>query len=229
MPAVTQGTGNSVVDAIFSVATDNRVRMAMLMGAWLESGWNPAAVGDHGNSHGIFQINLPFHPSMNAAKAHDPVQAATYMLKSYQAGVSRVTPALWNTDPALASATAAFYAERPAVMYPSSRIQSGWPKVSSAMQGKPIDGNYGEGNALDDANSGGILDLSGGTGQSLSERIFWPIGNFLNWIYIGSIIAGGTLIMAVGFYLLFKNASSVGSVAANTRKAFVTVASLGRK
>jgi hypothetical protein len=121
--------------AIWSVTSDNQVRQAMLMGAQLESGMNPNAVGDSGHSFGVFQIYLPAHPDMTEGKAKSISDATRFMLPSYASAVRRVPDGLWNSDPGLASATAAFYAERPKVMYPTARIRSGWPIVLGLMQG----------------------------------------------------------------------------------------------
>lgn len=54
---------------------------------WMyESGGNPNAHNPRGeNSWGLAQINLPFHPTMNAAKAQDPITALTYAYKLYRA------------------------------------------------------------------------------------------------------------------------------------------------
>jgi hypothetical protein len=126
---------NPVVDAILAKTTDRNTRLALLMGSNLESGWNPSAVGDNNTSFGPFQIHLPAHPGVTAAQAEDPGFAVDYMFGAYQAGVSRVPSSLWSSDPATAAATAAYYAERPAQMYPAPRVQAAWPGVSAAASG----------------------------------------------------------------------------------------------
>lgn len=37
-----------------------------------ESGFKTDAIGDYGNSHGVFQIHLPSHPTVTKELAHDP-------------------------------------------------------------------------------------------------------------------------------------------------------------
>lgn len=53
---------------------------------WMyESNGNPNAHNGNGeNSWGLAQINLPYHPTMNAAKAQDPITALTYAYKLYR-------------------------------------------------------------------------------------------------------------------------------------------------
>jgi hypothetical protein len=122
-------SGNPVVDAIDSLVANQRVRLAMLMGAHMESGWNRTAVGDHGNSFGPFQINAPTHPGVSVAQAEDPSWAVRYMLGPYTGGVAHVPDSLWSSDPKHAAALAAFYAERPKDMYGQRAIDSAWTDV----------------------------------------------------------------------------------------------------
>lgn len=37
-----------------------------------ESGYNPQAFGDHGNSRGLVQIHKPSHPTITDEQAYDP-------------------------------------------------------------------------------------------------------------------------------------------------------------
>lgn len=207
---------NSVVDSIRSVATDTRVALAMLMGAKLESNWNPTAVGDNGNSHGIFQINLPFHPSMSKATAQDPVAAARYMLPRYQDGVNKVSPALWNSDPAMAAATAAFYAERPARMYDSGRIRDVWPSVQSAATGDytGVDSLTGLPN-LNPADTFNIII------EDIKNFFRDMMGEGVNRIYFAMLYGAGFLMIGVGLYLLWKDSGKVANVATTTARAFL--------
>jgi len=127
----------------------------MLMGSSLESSWNAGAVGDNGTSFGPFQIHLPAHPGVSAAQAQDPTFAAKYMLPAYQNGVSKVAPGLWQSNPALAAATAAYYAERPAKMY--TGYDQKWSQVQAALNGANISGPVtgAAGGASDSGGSGG--------------------------------------------------------------------------
>lgn len=54
---------------------------------WMyESGGNPNAHNPNGeDSWGLPQINLPFHPTMTAAKAREPLTALRYAYKLYKA------------------------------------------------------------------------------------------------------------------------------------------------
>lgn len=122
-----------IINAVFQVTSDPLVRRAMLMGAQMESGMDPNSVGDQGTSYGAWQIHLPAHPEATVAKAEDPIWAANFMLPAYQKGVSEVSSGLWNQDPGMAAATAAFYAERPAKMYATSTVRSSWPIVQAAI------------------------------------------------------------------------------------------------
>ncbi|NIR14647.1 transglycosylase SLT domain-containing protein, partial [Candidatus Bathyarchaeota archaeon] len=53
-----------------------------------ESGWNPYAVGDHGNSHGLVQIYQPAHPGITVQQATNPHfalrWAANNLLQNYR-------------------------------------------------------------------------------------------------------------------------------------------------
>lgn len=205
--------GNVVVDAIMQATSDSRTRMAMLMGSKLESGWNPESVGDHGTSFGPFQIHLPAHPGVSAAQAKDPVFAAKYMAGAYQQGVNKVNPGLWNSDPAMAAATAAFYAERPAVMYPTSRYRAAWSEVSAALSGAPV----GTGNGMVPAGNPVSDTVSGFTSF---------FGDTFNHIMFGLLMAGGVIVMGVGLYLFAKETSigrGVSGGIGKTGKAFKIV------
>lgn len=135
-PAATAAAGSPVGRAIDAATHDPRVRIAMRVGAMLEGGnltggWN---AGDSGGSVGPYQINhnQGMHQDISLPDSNDPVKATQYMLNAYTDAVNRVDPALWESDPAQAAATAAFYAERPAQMYPAQR-------VAQAFQGAAAD------------------------------------------------------------------------------------------
>lgn len=118
---------------VYARTGDPRVRTSMLMGALLEGGalngpWRP---GDNGTSFGPFQIHLPAHPGVSRAQAENPAFAVAYMLPAYAGGVARSDPYSWNIDVPGAAATAAFYAERPARMYPRQRVDDAWNTLRS--------------------------------------------------------------------------------------------------
>lgn len=124
---------------IDKATTDWRMRLALRLGALLEGGSlsGPWPSGDNGVSHGPYQINSSVH-DVSHAQANDPAYAVRYMLAEYQAGVARVSeesPGLWESDPALAAARAAFYAERPREMYPLARIRAGFGQLASWLAG----------------------------------------------------------------------------------------------
>ena len=58
--------------------------------ALCESGLNPSAIGDSGNSVGIFQINLPSHPNVSEEQALDPYWNIDW------AGQHFNTPEMWT-------------------------------------------------------------------------------------------------------------------------------------
>lgn len=220
-----------LVSAIFGATSDSRVRLAMLMGSKLESGWNTTAVGDNGQSHGPFQIFLKFHPSMTKAKAQDPVLATQYMLPSYRAGVSRVPDSLWQGDPAKAAATAAFYAERPKVMYPDSRVRGAWPDVQKASQGGQVGTGYVPGGPPVEGQpgqAGQIANPLDGIGRAIDRVGEW-LGDIGNRIYYVMIYAAGGIMLAAGLYLLFRETTSAGDITTKTADAIVKVATLGQK
>lgn len=201
---------NSVIEAIKQATSDPHVRAAMMMGAGLESSWNTDAVGDNGKSFGPFQIYTVAHPGVTRAQASDPTWAVHYMLPSYQAGVSKVTPSLWQSNPSLAAATAAFYAERPKVMYKSSAIAAKWPTVAAALSGEayntPTSGGTGGGAG------GGVVQAAN---PLSSDYIDIQINNFkvgimklVNFTLFFAAIGFGALFLIAGLILLFRGGTA---------------------
>lgn len=193
---------NAVVDAIRSVAgSDPHVLAAMLMGSSLESNWNTQAVGDHGKSFGIFQIYTVAHPNVSAAQAQDPVWAAKFMLPAYQAGVAKVAPALWQSNPALASAQAAFYAERPAKMY--TGYDAKWSAVQAALAGAdisgPVTGTGSAGGATLASDPLGVNALASGITDSFTHGIM-TFANMMLFFTAGML---GLTVFTVGVGFIF--------------------------
>lgn len=212
---------NPLFDAIDKFATNERVRLAMYMGSKLESGWRRTAVGDNGNSHGYYQINLPFHPSMNVTKARDPEASTRYMRDAYENGVRKVNPSLWNTDPAMAAAWAAFYAERPAKFYGEQRTRKAWGDVKRAYDGgSPAAGTEGA------PQSGSVQQT--GIGSTFTELGNW-FRDTLNKAYFAALIGAGGILLFAGLILIFREYSSAGAMSAKTRDAIISAATLGRK
>lgn len=54
--------------------------------ALCESGLNPASVGDHGTSFGLWQIHLPAHPDITKEQALDPVWSTRWAAQMFAKG-----------------------------------------------------------------------------------------------------------------------------------------------
>ena len=63
--------------------------------AYAESSGNPDAVGDNGDSIGLWQINLPNHPEYEGSDLTDPQTNASAAYAIYQAAGDSFTP--WTT------------------------------------------------------------------------------------------------------------------------------------
>lgn len=196
---------NTAVDAINRGASNARVRLAMFMGGMLESGLNPNAVGDNGRSFGIFQIYLNAHPDVTSTQAKDPDFAVRYMLPAYTNGVNKVSASMWNANPMMAAATAAYYAERPKVMYPSNRINNVWSTVQSLWNGGDLSTAP---SAVDNIVNNALNPI-----QDVVNRVTrWAgdlFGNTVNYVYFAVVIGGGAITVAVGFYILMKQSTRV--------------------
>ena len=48
-----------------------------------ESGLNPAAIGDHGTSFGLFQIHLPAHKTVTKKMAFDPFFSIAWAIDKF--------------------------------------------------------------------------------------------------------------------------------------------------
>lgn len=202
---------NAMTDAILSVTNDTRTRLAMLVGSYMESGWNPGSVGDQGTSFGGFQIHLPAHPGVTAQEAEDPTFAAKYMLGAYQNGVSQVSPSLWSSNPAQAAATAAYYAERPLNMYPASSYTAGYSAATKVLGGANLGPSGTDGGT-------GLGGSGNGTAQNASflgldpNSLLKPVQQILNQGYVFGLIAGGVVVMGLGFYWMLKGSAPSVSV-----------------
>ncbi len=146
------GTPDTVAAQVNAQTTDARVRLALLMAPFLEGGGsNPLGaggwgVGDNGHSFGPYQINLPFHPSMNQQTATDPAAAVAYMLPAYTNAVNAQPASLWQTNPERAAEQAIQAAENPATDYYSSHgassVHSAYTAALAAV-GNPSTGGTG--------------------------------------------------------------------------------------
>ncbi len=100
------------VNAITSQQVSRNVKLAELVGTYLESNQNP-----HRSNGGAFQINLAAHPGVTVAQTRDPVWSAAYMRSAYVAAVRKVGAAAFRADPEHAAERAAYLAEKPAKEY----------------------------------------------------------------------------------------------------------------
>lgn len=188
----------SVIDAINAQATNSRVRLAMTMGAGLESTWTTRVVNSIGAT-GPFQILLSVHPGVSTAQAEDPTFATRYMLGEYQAAVGKVSDAMWTSDPKNAAALAAYYAERPEAMYPQSRIDSVW----QAMAAK----RWGSGGASGPPATGGTA--GGTTTDGTEQALFNPlsVSDWRKLMLTGLFVLGGVGLVAAGAWRSVSPAS----------------------
>lgn len=58
--------------------------------AYCESHYNANAVGDHGNSYGVWQINLPSHPNISKEQALDPWWSTEWAAQQFAANKQRM-------------------------------------------------------------------------------------------------------------------------------------------
>lgn len=137
----------TVLQAVNSVTNNARIRAAMLLGGWMESGQNPAAVGDSGHAFGPWQINNLAHPDVSQAQGSDPSWAAKYMEPSYEAALANVPASLWQSDPARAAEETAYGAERPKVDYyasaGSASVNAAWAKTVAELNGQDLSSTKG--------------------------------------------------------------------------------------
>jgi hypothetical protein len=218
---------NAVVDAINAAVSDERTRLAMLMGSYLESGWNASSVGDNGTSFGPFQMHIGgalTSSGLSPEQAKNPELATRAMLGEYQGAVNKVSDSLWNSNPRQAAALAAYYAERPAQMYPSARINEAWRAMTSGGGGgiigtaKGIAGNIG--GLFTGSTEGKIGAAIGGAAQSTGEKV---VGAIWNTVGAKVLFVGlGLGLVGLGAYQTFKpqlraagdRAAELGGIAA---------------
>lgn len=124
-----------IAAAIGDVTSDPHVIDAMLVGSYLESGFNPDAVGD--GSYGPFQLQLSNageYPGVTPAMAETPIFAARTMVGQYTTAAAAIPDELWASDPETASEETADHAERPEYDYFVTDGQSGVNAAWSAAQ-----------------------------------------------------------------------------------------------
>jgi murein DD-endopeptidase MepM/ murein hydrolase activator NlpD len=127
----------ALLDAIGKVADDDHMFNAMLMGAALETSLQDVAQYGGGPGRGYWQIEAgpggSHEGQITEEDALDPYQAAIFMAPDYRHGCETITD--WTSDAASAYATAAYRAERPAVMYPGDRVTAAWALIRPYIRG----------------------------------------------------------------------------------------------
>ncbi len=199
-----------IVAAVNSIVSDDRTRLAMLMGSYMESTWDPNGVGDGGTSFGWYQMHIGgalTSSGLTPQQAKDPVLATRAMLGEYQAAVAKVSDSLWQSNPKQAAALAAYYAERPRAMYSSDRINAAYRAVTTGGGGKGIIGT-----AKDVAgNIGGLV--TGSTEEKIAAKIaagFQSAGEAVVtsiWNTVGAkvlFVGLGLGLVGLGAYQTFK-------------------------
>jgi hypothetical protein len=139
----------AMLAAVEGVTSDPHVEAAMLVGSYLESGWDPSAVGD--GSYGPFQLQLNDggYPGVSIAMAEDPTYAAGRMVGEYTAAAATVPAALWTSNPEEASEETAYHAETPEVDYYDGQgqgaVDTAWAQtrlVLVSAKGKKGSGDF---------------------------------------------------------------------------------------
>ena len=63
--------------------------------SYMESHWDSTAIGDHGTSHGLWQIHLPAHKDISKQQAHDLEWSTEWAMKEMAKNSCRA----WSTCP----------------------------------------------------------------------------------------------------------------------------------
>ena len=137
------GGSPAVLSALSQAAKDAGVPYNVALAvAMAESGLDPKAVGDNGDSIGLFQLNIHGEGAgMSVAQREDPYQNALIALRQF-AAVAAADPSV-TSDPGRWAALAqrpedpSGYATRV-----NNLIQSGFGGSPSGLVPKPFDGNY---------------------------------------------------------------------------------------
>ncbi len=83
-----------ITDYIIAESVASGVDPQMVLGiAKAESGLNPQAIGDHGTSHGLFQIHLPAHKDITKEQAEDPIFATQWSINEMKKNGCKI----WST------------------------------------------------------------------------------------------------------------------------------------
>lgn len=132
-------------NAVTQVTSDLHERGSMMVGAALESSCQSVRQYGGGPGCGMWQIEAAeggsHYGEITIADAMNPLTAARFMLPDYRAACRDIGDGDYQSDPAHAYAEAAFRAERPAQMYPESRIQAAWQLVAPFIVGSSTTGS----------------------------------------------------------------------------------------
>lgn len=196
LPSATAPTYlGAVGKAVYAATSSAGLRNSLLLGAYMEGGWNPPfPMGDNGTSFGPFQMHIGgalTSAGYTRAQAEDPTLAVKAMIPAYRGAGGDLLGITKN-----GAARVAFLAERPAQMYPQSRIDAGW----AAMHGQQT-GTTGKAGS----EAPGFTNPFGGLTNPLDavKNLVGDLekaGAFLSkpatWIRIGEFVVGAALIIA---------------------------------
>lgn len=129
--------------------------------ALAESSGNPGAIGDAGNSFGLWQINLPNHPEFAGADLTDPQTNANAAFQVYSAARG-FRP--WTTFK-----TGAYQAYMPSMTLPATAVTSAFAPNTGVMTLLPSISPGNSAPPFDFATIGIALALILGVGYALSE------------------------------------------------------------
>lgn len=129
--------------------------------ALAESSGNPAAIGDSGNSLGLWQINLPAHPEFSGANLFDPQSNAQAAFAIYSAA-GGFSP--WSTY-----GSGAYAKYMPSMTLPATANTSAFAPSTSVMTLFPVNSAPNNASGLDFTTIGLALALVAGVAFAFSE------------------------------------------------------------
>jgi len=129
--------------------------------AQAESSGNPGAVGDAGNSFGLWQINLPAHPEYASANLSDPMVNAQAAFAIYSAA-GGFSP--WSTYKG-----GQYLSYMPSMTLPATAATSAFAPSTSVMTLFPVNSAPNIASGTDLATIGLALALVAGVAFAFSE------------------------------------------------------------
>ncbi len=94
LPVITQALTIPEIIATTALKYGIDPKLALYI-SYKESGWDPSAIGDHGNSIGLVQISKIYHPEVTRKQALDPVFSAEFLASE----LSKEKCHEWSTCP----------------------------------------------------------------------------------------------------------------------------------